>query len=38
MKARVLVVNDEKDFAQALAERVQGRGYDAAAARRPSQK
>jgi len=31
MKARVLVVDDEKDFAQALAERLQGRGYDATA-------
>jgi DNA-binding NtrC family response regulator len=31
MKARVLVVDDEKDFALALAERLQGRGYDAAA-------
>jgi DNA-binding NtrC family response regulator len=31
MKARVLVVDDEKDFAEALADRLQNRGYDAAA-------
>jgi DNA-binding NtrC family response regulator len=31
MKARILIVDDEKDFAEALTERLQVRGYGAAA-------